>query len=48
VFFVVFEIRSLIRFVFARFLIPLSPAFLIACDRSWRAELGQGTTASLS
>jgi hypothetical protein len=37
-----------IFFVFARFQIPLSTVFLTTSDRSWRAELGQGTPASLS
>jgi hypothetical protein len=35
-------------FVFARFLTLLSPMFLSAGNRSWRAELGQGTTTSPS
>jgi hypothetical protein len=42
VFFVGFVARSLILFAFARFLIPLSLAFLAAGDRSWRVELGGG------
>jgi hypothetical protein len=40
--------HSLIRFVFVRLLIPLSPMFLTAGDRSWRVELEQGTAALLS
>jgi hypothetical protein len=48
VFFVGLEIRSIIPFVFTHFLILLSFAFLTPGDRSWRAELEQGMTASLS